>query len=471
MIPDEDLPMIQSSALWSGKKLLYKWTKVLFGNPAEVSLENRAFTATLFLVFCAGVGSVFINISVGGSVLKHVLSFSAILLSSISYAISRFTGVWKPMVLPVYVLFLCLLSLGWMIMGGLSGIGAYYFFLLTCAAIIVFDGFWKMFALLLVLIFASFLIILEFFHPELIIPYASIHQRYKDVSFSFILCLLANGSMTYIIFREFHRERATKNMLLESIVREKEKVEKAVSTTQRLLSMVCHDISNALTMVLANTSGSIKVAHRSHNTFNDPENHFDLPGMLDNVKYGALKINEIIESVRLMQAMEDGTTSVQLSRVYVADILENLKRLFFDRLHEKNLRLEISLPQPDPFTVQTEPKIFCNHILSNLLSNAIKYSYTGSIIKINGWKQDGKKNISITDQGIGIPQDIKEHLFLPGFKVGRIGTQGERGTGFGLLVVKSFIELLGAHIKLESKPEDVFPAEHGTTIEITFKDS
>jgi len=53
----------------------------------------------------------------------------------------------------------------------------------TCAAIIVFDGFWKMFALLLVLIFASFLIILEFFHPELIIPYASIHKGIRMFRF------------------------------------------------------------------------------------------------------------------------------------------------------------------------------------------------------------------------------------------------------------------------------------------------
>jgi len=43
--------------------------------------------------------------------------------------------------------------------------------------------------------------------------------------------------------------------------------------------MVCHDISNALTMVLATHPAQSKLPHRSHNTFNDPENHFDLPGI------------------------------------------------------------------------------------------------------------------------------------------------------------------------------------------------
>jgi len=122
-------------------------------------------------------------------------------------------------------------------------------------------------------------------------------------------------------------------------------------------------------------------------------------------------------------------------------------------MHEKNLRLEISLPQPDPFTVQTEPKIFCKSYIEQFTVECDKISYTGSIIKINGWKQDGKKTFrSLTRDRH--PKDIKEHLFTR--LIGRIGTQGTRNRLWNSWSLKSFIELLGAHIKLESKAAKMF---------------
>jgi signal transduction histidine kinase len=464
-----DVQMRQILSLRSVKKIIDLYTKLLFGDPEKLSLENRAFNATLFLVFCAGVTSVGIDFYVHGSRYMYCVSLCAVFLSLAAYFLSRYLGIWKQIVLPGYILFLCLLSVGWIVQGGMNGRIMYFFFLLTCSAIIVFDGLWKFFALIIVLLFVTFLILIEFFHPEIIVPYANLPQRYMNNALAFVLCLMINGSMTYIVFREFQRERKAKNILVESIIREKENVEKAVTTKQRLLSMVCHDILNGLAVVLANTSASIKMVRQSQIKDGDPENRKDAMKYLDNIKFGAMKINEIIDSVRLMQAIEDGTESIQLSQVSVEYILENVKRLFSDRLREKNINLEVSLPPgPDSFMVRTEPKMLCNHILGNLISNAIKYSYPGSTITIAGWKIDGKIYLSIADQGIGIPQDIKEHLFSPGFKVGRKGTGGEPGTGLGLLVVKSFIKLLNAAIELESKPEDSFPNNHGTTVNITF---
>jgi signal transduction histidine kinase len=433
---------------------------ILFGDPQTVILETRAFNATLFLVFCAGFLTEAENIIAGLTLAMHMVSISAMLVSLCAYFVSKKMGIWRPLVLPVYLVFLCDLSYGWLMQGGISGGIVFYFFLLTCAAIIVFEGFYKMLALILVSTFVLALILIEITHPGIIVPYASSTQRYLDVSISLIICLLTNGSMTYIVFREYIRERATKNFLLESVVREKEKAEKAVIAKQRMLSMVSHDIANALFMVQGNAS-LLQTAG-----LHEPERQKD---RIAGIVAGAKNIHEIIDSVRMLQGIEEGVATLQLEQVRLDQMLAHVQLLVSDRLQQKNLSLDIQLLETEPRTILVEPHMFCNHVLSNLLSNAIKFSYPGSSIVIRSEIRDNRCLVSVADKGIGIPPGLMQRLFLTGEKTSRKGTGDERGTGLGLLVVKSFVNLFGGTIELSSRSEEEFPDDHGTMVTLYLK--
>jgi signal transduction histidine kinase len=432
----------------------------LFGDPQTVILETRAFNATLFLVFCAGVVSAAENIFASCPLIMHLLTLSAIVVSTGSYLASRKMGIWRPLVLPVYLIFLCLLSYGWIMQGGLGGSIVYYFFLLTCAAIIVFRGFYKVLALLLVCSSVLALILFEIHHPRAIVPYASAGQRYLDVSMSLIICLLTNGIMTYIVFREYVRERAAKNLLLESVVLEKERAEQAVVAKQRLLSMISHDIANAIFIIQANSQMLLSASK--------PERE-ELKSRMAGITTGAKNIGEIVESVQMLRAIEEGIATLKLEKVRLDAMLDDVRLLVNDRLTQKGLSLFLQQPGPEPCTLLVEPRIFCNHVLSNLLSNAIKFSRPGSPIVINAEVHDGHSLVSVVDKGIGIPQNLIESLFQPGEKISRKGTANEPGTGLGLLVVKSFVELFGGAIELSSRCEDEFPDDHGTTVILRMK--
>ncbi len=433
---------------------------LLFGDPQTVILEARAFNATLFLVFCASAVSEAENLFAGCIWVMHIVTVSAALLSLCAYYASRKIGIWKPLVLPVYLAFLCILSYGWMEQGGLSGGIVFYFFLLTCAAIIVFDGFYKMLALFLVCFFVAGLILVEISHPGAIVPYASASQRYLDVSISLIICLLTNGSMTYIVFREYVRERDAKNLLLERVVFEKNKAEKAVVAKQRLLSMVSHDIANALCIVTGNASLLQKPGTL------DPEG---LKNRVAGIATGANNIREIIDSVRTLQAVEEGVATLQLEQVRLEQMLANVRLLLSDRLQQKKISLDVQATGSEPCTVLVEPRMFCNHVLSNLLSNAIKFSYPGSSIVIRTEVGEGRSKVLVADSGIGIPAGLRDRLFQAGEKISRKGTNEEPGTGLGLLVVKSFVNLFGGTIELSSRSEEEFPHNHGTTVILSLK--
>jgi PAS domain S-box-containing protein len=99
---------------------------------------------------------------------------------------------------------------------------------------------------------------------------------------------------------------------------------------------------------------------------------------------------------------------------------------------------------------------FLQRILINLVTNAIQAMPNGGKLTIKAFQQDDSVCITVSDTGVGIPDDIKPKLFQP------LMTTKARGQGFGLAVVKRLIEAQGGTINFESKEGK------GTQFKITF---
>ena len=82
---------------------------------------------------------------------------------------------------------------------------------------------------------------------------------------------------------------------------------------------------------------------------------------------------------------------------------------------------------------------------------AIKFSNTNSTVVISVEKNDSQAVILVDDNGIGIPDSIKESLFKFESGVSSRGTKGEKGTGLGLLICKEFVEINKGKIWYESE--------------------
>jgi len=90
-------------------------------------------------------------------------------------------------------------------------------------------------------------------------------------------------------------------------------------------------------------------------------------------------------------------------------------------------------------------------VVINLLSNAIKFSNTGGTIRLNVEEVDGHAQVSVSDEGIGIPESIQDQVFDMLTKAKRKGTDGEKTHGLGLSNCKRIMELHGGGIWLESE--------------------
>jgi signal transduction histidine kinase len=90
-------------------------------------------------------------------------------------------------------------------------------------------------------------------------------------------------------------------------------------------------------------------------------------------------------------------------------------------------------------------------ILRNFISNAIKFSQPGSAVRIYSSNEDGKINISVEDTGIGIPENVIESLFRIDKSTTSLGTEGEKGTGLGLILCRELAEKNDGNISVKSK--------------------
>lgn len=101
-------------------------------------------------------------------------------------------------------------------------------------------------------------------------------------------------------------------------------------------------------------------------------------------------------------------------------------------------------------------------LIDNLGQNAIRYNNEGGYVNIRVMKEDGRPELLVEDNGIGIPKDQQERVFERFYRVDKSRSKQTGGTGLGLAIVKHIVALHDAEIKLESEPGK------GTKIRVLF---
>src|SRR5690606_35389661 len=104
-------------------------------------------------------------------------------------------------------------------------------------------------------------------------------------------------------------------------------------------------------------------------------------------------------------------------------------------------------------------KQLMRNVMINLLSNGSKYSGEDSVIWFSTVIRGNTITLVVRDEGIGIPDEDKTHLFTPFFRAQNV--TNIQGTGLGLNIVKKYVEVMGGELRYESE------RGQGTTFTIT----
>ena len=220
---------------------------------------------------------------------------------------------------------------------------------------------------------------------------------------------------------------------------------------RELLHVLCHDMVVPLGSLLS------LVEHLEEY----PEDFDICKGDMKSVVSNALKVIELVRRMRSLEEKDFKPIPVCLHR-----LIKQSTAMVAPRLKEKNLHLNLDLGHGEAWVLAEETSLV-NTVLNNLLTNAIKFSYNDRHIDVRVREQGEKVVLTIRDQGVGMPKRLLDDIFDLTKSTNRPGTAGESGTGFGLPLVKKFIDAYGADIQVMSLSESDTP-EHGSEFTITF---
>ena len=210
---------------------------------------------------------------------------------------------------------------------------------------------------------------------------------------------------------------------------------------EKFLRIISHDIKNSLGAVL-NFSElimtnidylskeelviSIKEINRAATATNN---------LLTNLLEWSLTLNNekefISGKVNLQELVNEGVSSSVSSRLI------------------KNIKCVVDIPE-DINVIADRNSIIS--VIRNLCTNAIKFSHENSTINLYVKKTDGFAEVTVEDEGVGIPEEDLKNLFSKKAKKSTRGTMNEKGTGLGLSLVETFVKNNGGEIRAESEP-------------------
>lgn len=178
---------------------------------------------------------------------------------------------------------------------------------------------------------------------------------------------------------------------------------------------------------------------------------------------------EITQNIRKMYAVSKGKANVDLSLTPLNTAVQYIMDVYAAELEKKKITFTYQFEKNQGLNLLVEPVSFNNQVLGNIISNAIKFSPVNSEIRLNVYPaSQGTYVVEVKDNGIGIPKPLIGKLFDLHKKTSRPGTNGELGTGFGMHIMKSFVEMYGGEIQIDSI-ESKEDSPSGTTIKLILK--
>ncbi|MCU0393311.1 MAG: HAMP domain-containing histidine kinase [Thermoflexibacter sp.] len=175
----------------------------------------------------------------------------------------------------------------------------------------------------------------------------------------------------------------------------------------------------------------------------------------EEIKDLLLQLNESIKNISNLtnNLLEWALTQtegikIELRDINLFDVTEDTISLFHYEAYKKRITIHNRIDRE--IRVQSDQNILY-FVVRNLLSNAIKFTKENGEIRVECAEVNGQVYTQIIDNGIGMPKELLDKLFVLGEKVNRDGTEKEKGTGIGLLMCKDFLEKNGGKITVNSE--------------------
>lgn len=258
-----------------------------------------------------------------------------------------------------------------------------------------------------------------------------------------VYSVLIQGEKKIVVYlSDRTRERETQNTLTQALDLARV-ANKAKST---FLSSVSHDIRTPMNAIM----GLVTLLSQEAD---NPERVLEYTQRINAASQHLLGlINDVLD----MNKIEGGNATLNISEVNMAEVIEELNVIIRPQSRDKNQSFRIFASSFVHERLLGD-KLRINQILINILSNSVKYTPEGGCIELDVRELPGvmegysRVEFVIRDNGQGMSADYLEVIFQPFTREEKPATSEIQGTGLGMAITKSLVDLMGGTIEVESK--------------------
>lgn len=239
--------------------------------------------------------------------------------------------------------------------------------------------------------------------------------------------------------------RIQNQVQLRSLIQEREvhisDLHELLDQKDKVMQVVSHDLRSPL--------GGIKGLAEMLETGSESEDPETVRDFAQSIRQTSESLLGLVNDLLDIAKLESGKLALTISefeiRELVMQCIETMQLLAYKK--SVNLQMHLGHENDEVWVQADRPKLM--QVFNNILSNAVKFTPSSGTVSVTVNTGDFVE-ITFTDTGVGIPAEILPNLFEKFGSHQREGTDGEKGTGLGMPIVKKFVEVHGGTVEVSS---------------------
>jgi len=229
-----------------------------------------------------------------------------------------------------------------------------------------------------------------------------------------------------------------------------EEVQQANEAKSEFVSFVAHELKNPMTSIKGYTE---LLAAGAVGEINEMQTNF-----LHTIRSNVERMSTLVSDLNDNSKIEAGRLRLDYKAVDLSDVVDEVVRSTTRQLEEKKQTIELQVPESLPHVWADQTRV--SQVMTNLVSNSHKYTpeegkiIVGAKVSANQWDPEGATqvvHIWVKDNGIGITAEDQRKIFSKFFRSDDQKAREAPGTGLGLNITKSLVEMQGGKIWFESE--------------------
>ena len=226
------------------------------------------------------------------------------------------------------------------------------------------------------------------------------------------------------------------------------------ATKDKFFSIIAHDLKSPFGTVIG--FSDVLIERVQDNNYEGAEEIAEI------IKNSSERAMDLLMNLLEWSRSQTGRMEYNPRQIQIRSLIDEVCETLNDTAMQKSILLLKEIPSDN--SIFADPAMIST-VIRNLISNAIKFTNPGGKVVISAEKKPKEWQISVSDTGIGIPENIIPKIFNIEGNISTNGTQNEQGTGLGLILCKEFIEKHGGNIWIESE------MDRGSSFHFTIPDT